>query len=507
MGLTQNIIETLARPIIDENNREWASRVREAELKRVEDDPAYRRISQASPESLTPMAQEQMVRLTHYLYWKNPLIRRLVEIYTDFLSNAQPKAEDTAHADLQLIIDRFWKDPYNQMTTFATELIRMHVLDGELLLPVVVNPQDGKVRIKYCDPRDIEEIKTVQDDIRFIDTIKMKRKGDIEGKIYKVIRYQIDPESEVGIGDDSLGNLQVKKAYGFRTGDCFYFRQCHLISNRGRTPLEPILDWADAHDRTLFDCLRNNALQGAFIYDVEISGAKPAEILAKRDDILANPPKPGTVRVHNEAEKWQAVSPTLNAANATDLATETRKVVALGAGRSETWLGASADVNRSTADTSQDPPLKSLERSQADFVEIIKAMIDFVIDQAILHGTLRIEADDEAARAYSVDMPDLTATDNERMAKALKDISEAFQLANDAELCDRDTGRKLFYQVAGIQQPNNLDENIQKEKDESGKEDYLSKEAPDLSAMMDKAKQDALTPKIIEPKKSDVEND
>lgn len=507
MGLTQNIIETLARPIIDENNREWASRVREAELKRVEDDPAYRRISQASPESLTPMAQEQMVRLTHFLWWKNPLVRRLTEIYTDFLSNAQPKAEDTAHQDLQTIIDRFWKDPYNQMGIFLKELIRMFVLDGELLLPVVVNPQDGKVRIKYLDPRDIEEIKTVQDDVRFIDTVKMKRKGDVEGKTYKVIRYQIDPDSEVEIGDGSLGNLQSKKTYGFRTGDCFYFRQCHLITNRGRTPLEPILDWSDAHDRTLFDQLRNNALQGAFVWDVLLRGGNDKTIAARRDEIKADPPKPGTVRVHNENEEWTAVSPSLNAADATGLATETRKVVALGAGRSETWLGASADVNRSTADTSQDPPLKSLESSQFDFVEIIKAMIDFVIDQAILHGTLRVETDDEAARAFSVDMPDLTATDNARMATALKDVAEAYQLGSDAELCDRDTGRKLFYQIAGIQQPNNLDENIQKEKDEESKQDYTDPNALDLAAMMDKAKQDALTPKIIEPKKLDAKND
>lgn len=480
MGFTQNIIQKLAQPIIDENNKEWASRLREAELSQT-DDPAYRRISQSNADALNPIDHETMVKLTHYLYWKNPLVRRLVDIYPDFMFRVEITAEDAATLELQGIIDKFWNDPYNDMDSFIQDLIIQFTLDGELFLPVDINPQNGQVYLKFRDPRDIEEIKSVPDNARFVDSIKTKRKGDKDGETFKVIRYQVDPSAAVEIGDDSLGNKQTKNASGYRIGNAFYFRQCNLIQNRGRTPIEPILDWCDAHDRTLFDQLRNNALQGAFVWDVLLQGASETAVEAKRAEIMAaGPPKPGSIRVHNENESWNTVSPTLNAVDATNLATTTRKVIAVGAGRSETWVGASDDVNRSTSDTSQDPPLRSLERSQAAFSSILKQIVDFVIDQAILHGSLNIDADDQAARAFSINMPDLTTTDTERMSSALKNIAEAYQLASDAKLADRGTGRKLFYQTAGIAMPNNLDENLSKEDNEDAEEPYNDPDAEKL---------------------------
>jgi hypothetical protein len=433
----------------------------------------YRRLTARRSESLNPVDQDRVLRMTRYLYYNNPIARRLVEIPVDFGYHVEIKAEETADKALQEVIDDFWLDPYNRMPIFYPQILEHFDLSGELLLPALTNPQDGKVRVKFEEPANIKTLEALADDIRYVDVIEMKGKGAERGKRYQVIRYVIDPTVNITIGEAELGNAKEVSAYGFRVGDCFYFRQCHLITGRGRPPMEPEIDWIDAHDQTAFDQLRNIALQSAFAYVCKLVGATPVQIAAKEAELqVKGPPKPGSVLVTGDSEEWDTVSPDINPSVYTDILVQVRKLIGLGQGYAETWMAASDDVNRSTAETADGPPHRHLERRQDTAQWIIRDMVDFAIDQAILHGRLRIDANDKAARAFNVQMPDLASDDNRTTAEALKIIAEAVALAVDGELCDLETARTLFYQIAGVAQPLNLDENIAKQKDAQAQEDY-----------------------------------
>ena len=477
--LASDVIESSVKQAVDETSRNLMGRVVEAEQRNADGMSnsdmvaGMRRLTTTNAERLNPITADKINMLARYLYYSNPIARRLVEIPVDFGYNVSVQAEDTAHPKLQDIIDDFWNDPYNRMGEFVGQVIEIFNLHGELLMPAEVNPQNGAVTIKYKESIDIKSLERSEDDDRYVDIVEMKDKNNKPGKRYKVIRYN-DSVSPQTIGEVDQGNAKEVDASGFRTGDAFYFRQCHLITGRGRSPLEPIIDWLDAHDQTLFDQLRNVALQGAFVWDVVLKNASEVDIQKRITELRAEGlPKPGSVRVHNDNEEWKAITPKIDSTISTELSVQVRKIIALCSGKSETWVAASDDVNRSTAEVADGPPHRHLERQQSQEEMMIRDIIDFVIDQAILHGNFDIDNTDLSLRAYSVQNADLSSKDNKETAEALKLICEMGLLAtNDLEVADKDTIRNLWYQIAGIKQPLNIDENIAKDKSDNAMVDY-----------------------------------
>lgn len=495
-GVKRRIARTTIEDVQQELTEHYRSEIAVIESTAEQRDLAagYRRLTTRKSQSLNPIDQDRVLKIVKYLYYNNPIARRLVDIPVDFGFQVTIKAEETADEGLQDVIDDFWYDPYNRMPLFYPQLLEHFYMSGELLLPALVNPQDGKVRLKFEEPDKIKTLEALADDPRYVDVIEMKGNGVERGKRYNVIRYMIDPNASITIGEAEMGNLKELPAYGFRIGDCFYFRQCHLITGRGRPPMEPEIDWIDAHDQTFFDQLRNIALQSAFAYVCKLIGATPAQKEAKIAELKAQgPPKPGSVLVTTDTEEWNTLSAEINPSVATDIIVQVRKIIGLGMGKSETWMAAADDVNRSTAETADTPPQRHLKRGQDMEEWIVRDMVDFAIDQAILHGRLRIDPSDKQARAFIVQKPDLTSEDNKTTAEALKVIAEAVALAFDCELCDLETARTLFYQIAGVQQPLNLDENIAKQKETSAQEDYknvpIPKEIKDASRA-NRSKQD-----------------
>ena len=314
---------------------------------RVE-DIGYRRLSTSeNRENLNPLNQDTLLKIVRALYYINPGGRRLTEIPADYAYKATVKIRKDADEKVQDIIDRFWDHPLNDMNRFVGDMNERFNLDGELLLPVIVNPQDGFVRLTYEEPTEISKIEGYSLDKKLIDTITLRGKRGEKEKKLKVIRFEDDPSSTVKTGSEAIGNVKEVHSYGYRTGDCFYFRQCHLITGRGRPPLEPVLDWLDAHDHALFDQLRNVSLQSAFVWDLNLTGATQAQVDARAEKVKKDGPmKPGTVLVHNDSEVWEAKSPKLDTRVATDLLLEVRRYYGFGSAKSETWVNASQDVNR-----------------------------------------------------------------------------------------------------------------------------------------------------------------
>ncbi len=91
------------------------------------------------------------------------------------------------------------------------------------------------------------------------------------------------------------------------------------VSNakRGKSDLATLLPWLRRYKDWLTDRVRINKYKGAFLWDVELSGADRKAIERKKAE-YSYPPEPGSVIIHNEAEKWSAVKPEINASEAAE---------------------------------------------------------------------------------------------------------------------------------------------------------------------------------------------
>ena len=114
----------------------------------------FRRITQ-SPADLSPLIQTRMQELALYLYDKNPLAKRCLELIRDAVvgNGFSVESKDTA---AQEIIGRFWKDGVNDMSTRIYDGVLELGLYGELAILVFVNERSGHVRCVTIDPRTIE---------------------------------------------------------------------------------------------------------------------------------------------------------------------------------------------------------------------------------------------------------------------------------------------------------------------------------------------------------------
>lgn len=427
-----------------------------AQGRTTDEDLGYRRLSMSGDKNLNPVAHDRLLRLMQWLYYANPVMRRLAEIPVDYAFDTRLLAAPGAHPKLQGVLDRFWKHPYNNLPMEWQNFVERLLLEGELLLPITVLPYTGEVLISFAEPQDIKEIRGLESDPRKIMSIKMRGERLDDGKEYDVVNYQIVPRTV------KLTSQREVEVMGFRWGQAFYFRLSHLVTGRGRPPYEPSIDMIGVHDDVLFDQGRNVAFQGAFNYDVEMPGAQPVEVEKRRAEIQAEgPPRSGSVRVHNDREKWTVLSPALDTTIASELPEQLRKVIGLGGGVAETWLNASSDVNRASAAAADTPPLRHLQRVQHTIGEMARFMGDTAIDAAILTGQLpRSLVEKPELREFNVDMADLTTADNKATAVALKSLSESLHVAIMDEVTDIGTARTLFYRIAGVELPLDLDERI-----------------------------------------------
>lgn len=472
--IAAGVIAEASQAAVQEAAVGWSQRMREASIaqEKADEESGFRRLSTVGSERLNPIDQDKMSQMCHYLYRTNPLARRMIQIVRDFCSGMSPEAAENASDDAKKVIDGFWNNPHNRMDVFLGDIVERRALDGESLLPVNVNLQDGSVYLGFEDPRGIDKLDL--SDNRHVSKVTMKRKvGEAEATTYDIIRYQTDPQAKLKIGESAASNEREVDAYGYRVGTAFYFRDNHLITGRGRPAMEASIDWLDAHDHALFDQFRNVSLTGAFVWDIELdeqSQAKVDERAAK--EALKGPPKPGSLNIHNNKEHWSALTPKLDATVAVDLPTEARKIIGLGFGVSETWIAAAQDVNRSTAETADGPPLRHMASLQGDIEWMVRDIVDFVLDMAVLHGALKPDPGNPDWRAFGVQKPDLTSADNAATAKALLDLASGGQMALDMGLCDLESLRNLWYQAAGIPRPQNLDDTIEKAEDDDARQDY-----------------------------------
>jgi len=212
----------------------------------------------------------------------------------------------------------------------------------------------------------------------------------------------------------------------------------HNFSANGIILHNCLSDWLDGYDQFLFARLERAFFLNTWIWDVMCKGMNENEIteFAKKQV----PPKPGSARYHNENIEWNVVSPQLDSSDASGEANMFKMQILGGAGFPNHWFGEGDKTTRATALEMGLPTLRKLKSRQQYFKYMLVSIFNFVIDQAIIHGTL----DEDVNRNFVV-IPSPILTKNARdVALTLDKFTTGLQGAVDNKWISQKSAGESF---------------------------------------------------------------
>lgn len=379
------------------------------------DEDQWRKLTGDKSRDLAPMTQTRMQDLAVYLWESNLLANRIVELPLGYLlaEGVRLSAEDEL---VQEWLNEFWHDPINNMSLKLIQKTRELSLFGEQCWPAFVNEMNGHVRLGYLDPSLIETIVTDPDNgEQVIGVVTVKNKHG-QARRYRAI---------VNGAEDQLFTERTRAIRDtFTDGDCFYFA-INKLSNgkRGRSDLLPQIDWLDAYENFMFGEIDRAQFMRAFMWVLTMSGATPEEVRSKARDVV--PPKPNSVRVCNDAEKWDAVSPDLKSTDSDAAARLFRNHILSGATIPEHWFGGGGDVNRATAAEMGDPTFKMMAMRQTFIGYVLESVGKYVIRQKELAMSQQEPDLNDPVYKITVEWPEMVTRDVSKYAAALQQVTAA----------------------------------------------------------------------------------
>lgn len=402
-----------------------------------DDEEGWRRLSGDANRDLSPLSQERMRETALYLWDANLLANRIIELPLAYMLAEGVELRAT-EPEMQETIERFWSDPINAMDVKLPKKVRELAIFGEQVWPTFVNEMSGHVRLGYLDPALIETVVVDPDNPEQpigIVTVK-DRKG-------RALRYRV-----IVNGPETVFTQRTQAIREtFADGEAFFFTVNDLsVSRRGRSDLRAPADWVDGYDQFLFGEIERYNFLRAFVWDVTITGADDTKIKQKAREI--KPPTPGSVRVHNDSEKWQAVSPEIGAYESAAAGRLFRNHVLGGATIPEHWFGGGGDVNRATGDSMGEPTFKAFSMRQRFLKHVLESVGRYVIRQKLIAETGEPDWWDARLACEAV-FPEMTARDTTKYAAALTQVVTAVNSAIDAGRMSDETGVALIAAVAG----------------------------------------------------------
>lgn len=430
------------------------------------DEDQWRPLTGDGRRDLSPMTQRRMQDLAVYLWQANPIANRLIELPVAYLLAEGVKLnaatqDPEAKQIVQDWLNRFWRHPINNFPIKLPKKTRELAVFGEQCWPAFTNPVSGEVRLGYLDPSLIATV--VMDPDNSEQPIGIVTCSDKKGvqRRYKVIVN--GPEEELF----TARTVAIRE--GFGDGECFWFTVNSLCCDRrGRSDILPLMDWCDAYEQGLFGEVDRQASMRAFIWDVTLKNATQEEVDARAAKIV--PPVPGSTRVHNDSETWQAITPDLQAADGAAGARLFRNHILGGATIPEHWYGGGGDVNRNTSESMGEPTFKLMSLRQAYLGYMLEECGRYQIRQREIATTGREPDLFDPLYEVEVVWPELTARDTSKYAAAFGQVVVGCSMAMDKGMLSKATALRIIDTVAArLGQSVDAEEELMAAESEAGK--------------------------------------
>ena len=215
------------------------------------------------------------------------------------------------------------------------------------------------MRIGYVDPAHIETVEYA--------TLEMLAGRAVAVPIAVILKplanapgQSRDPQAATRLEVVHLDEDPDSPTFGRLTGECFYWTiNKARAASRGISDLFAAADWVAGYDQMLFALMNQMDALSRFIWDVRLEGMTAEQI---RDWLKENgtPPRPNSIRAHNEKVSWQAVAPPVQAADRSEGVRLIKNFILGGMGFPEHWFADGAATNRATALEQGEPTLKML---------------------------------------------------------------------------------------------------------------------------------------------------
>jgi len=398
------------------------------------------------------------------LYEQSGVASWIMDVMRNHFVSAEvaPRTEDEA---LQEILDAFWDD--NNMTDRVMEFALQLPLLGSQCFPVFVRQTDGRARLGYIDPGDIENVVTEPGNAMSRAAVVLRKTTDGHARIYRIIREDDDvifstAEGEMVFPARFPGLLvtaaNVTPQYepwevamlrdaGLRdyTGSCIY-RTWGSLSNqpRGWSALLPVADMIDQADETLYNMSVAERVKSYFLIDIKVIGKSDAELPAYAQKRGERPLRAGMRNYHNENEETTVLAPDVGQGSSIATHAEQIKTILGAMGLPFHWFGDGSDTNRATATEQSGPAYRGLKSKQMVIKKMLLRICYTVRDQAII------------ARAYpgndpaeiDIIMPELSAKDTATAATTFNQVVAGVTTAEDEGYITHETAALLVAQAA-----------------------------------------------------------
>ncbi|GCE13317.1 hypothetical protein [Tengunoibacter tsumagoiensis] len=392
-----------------------------------EEDYYWRRLSDNwSMKDVMPSTYLEIHNACYEAYNANPIAFAIIEITTSFVLG-KGVSITASEPVVQQILQDFWNDPDNHMDTRVYSLCTELSLYGEQFVRFYINRLNGKVKIRQIDPSIIDQIETDPEDIETPMRFHLR---------------PIGPAVVLPTATDVQRSLNTEGEWLLAGSDVVQF--CiNKVSNakRGKSDLATLLPWLRRYKDWLTDRVRINKYKSAFLWDVQLQGADKKAIDRKKME-YAYPPEPGSIIIHNEAEKWSAVRPEINANEAEADGRALKLMLAVGAQLPEHYLSDGNYGNRATAAEMGLPTLLKFQRRQ----HILRALLRTILDRVILEAQKAHRLSNTLATDYEILFPQIDTADHQTLASATQLLMGGLTQAKQQGWISDETAMRLLFQ-------------------------------------------------------------
>lgn len=412
----------------------------------------YRRASGSSVREFGGLDYDTVLDSAWKIFLMSPMAKRYLQIKRDYElgRGVRAQADDPA---LQATIDEFWR--VNRLRERLKKYaFQLHLL-GEQMFPVFVRHTDGRVKLGYIDPVEIDRVILHPENALekwavvlkppALDGAEPWRRPELKPRVYRIVRedegaLQSDgrrtpprwPGKLITCGQATLEawELEMLASFGLDdySGSCFYFSRNDMSNQpRGYSDLLQAADWIDQDETVLFDLADRENVAGYFVGDVTLTGADADTVAERARALRANPPKKGSFNVHNDRETWALHSPDLKQSGSVETHREVQTHAWGGLGLPNAWYGHGDETNRATAAAQNDPTWRTMENDQDALRDLCNDLNALARDQAEIAGVAAWPPD----APVRMIMPEMTKRDYTQLSAALTSISTALSIAED----------------------------------------------------------------------------
>lgn len=323
----------------------------------------------------SPEKQSKMQRIAKKLHDSTALGQRIVDIRKNLLTSEgfqiEPKGPQIRkNKELSIFFDKFWKD--NQFDLKLDDYIKDILIYGEVCFYVPnVNPFNGRAKLVWISPENIESIEADSYDLTEPDVINLNSEIVIS-EIVDGERVDKKTKTLKAIRENSDGQL---------VGNAFYFALNKTIGGmRGVCDFIHVADWIDVHKQIISSETDRVEFSKAFIFRCAVDGGETA--VAGVIDRHSKPPTGGSVLVHSDKEEWSVLQPQLTLFDTTNFSTHLVEMILGGMGIPMAWYFDNSGSNNSSSTEMTKPIFTWAMKSKLRLCAFFKKILTFLIQEA-----------------------------------------------------------------------------------------------------------------------------